>query len=126
MSRGLNGWSLGAANAPHGALVQVFSAVSEAGTSSYTLCSKTYHKMRVISVWGYMTGAGDSSDTVQITTGGNAITDAVDVSAKGDKDYFTVGEIDDTYNEIAKGEDISMTTASDALCRMFVMCEVIE
>ena len=71
-------------------------------------------KCRVLAAFGIMTGAGDSSDTSQITDGTNAITAAVDVSAKSDKDLFMFGSIDDAYYDLVPGTDTLTHTVADA------------
>jgi len=62
-------------------------------------------KCRVLSVIGVMIGAGGASDTTQITDGANAITNAVDVSAKSDTDMFLYGQVNDAYYDLVPGTD---------------------
>jgi len=92
-----------------------------AATSAYTLVESLPYDCRIIRAWGIMTGAGAASDTVKVTDGTNDISDTVDLSSAGDTDLFDVGELDDAYTDIAKGGKIAVTTASGALCRIYVM-----
>ena len=93
-----------------------------AGTNDKTFTAPKNLPFKVIDAWGYMTGAGASSDTVQIFNGTDAITASKDVSALSDKDRFAFASIDDAYNEIASEGTLKVTTASDALCEVFVLC----
>ena len=92
-----------------------------AGTTDYTLIEALLKDCRIVRVWAIMTGAGGADDTLKVTDGTNDITDTVDLSSLGDTDLFDVGELDDAYTDIAKGGSIAVTTASDALCRVYVM-----
>jgi len=80
-------------------------------------------KFRVLDMFGYMTGAGATSDTVKLTDGSSDIVTAVDVSAYSDKDIIRAAAIDDAKNEIAAGGSLHVVTASGALCKVFVLCE---
>lgn len=126
MAVGMNGKSFGPAVDNYGAPVQVFSVVTVAGTSAYTLVNSLWRRVRVINAWGYMTGAGAATDDVTITDGTNDITDTVDLSGLGDTDRYDFGEIDDAFNVVSKDGSIQATTTSDALTRIFVMCEVLD
>jgi hypothetical protein len=78
-------------------------------------------KFRVFRAYGVMTGVGQVGDTVQLKDGdGNAITEAVDLSALSDKDAFDFSSFDDAYWDIDKGGNIEVETASDALCKVFI------
>jgi len=71
------------------------------------------NKIRVIDVWAVHTGgAGETSDTIQIKNGTNAITDAMDWSG-ADKAVVRAGEIDDAQHEIASGGILRVTTVDD-------------
>lgn len=94
---------------------------SVAGTNDKTITIPKNLPCKVVNVWGYMTGAGGAGDTVQLLNGTNAITPAKDVSGLSDKDYFTFASIDDAYNIIASEGTLKLTTASDALCEVFVL-----
>lgn len=76
---------------------------------------------RILDAWGIMTGAGAALDTVKLTDGTNDISDTVDLSSAGDTDRFTVGELDDAYTDISEGGSLKVVTASDALCRVYIM-----
>lgn len=80
-------------------------------------------KFRVLDMFGYMTGAGASSDTVKLTDGSDDIVTAVDVSSASDKDVIRAAVIDDAKNEISAGGSLHVVTASGALCKVFILCE---
>jgi hypothetical protein len=112
----------------------VYTIATSASVNSKSLfgqgASATYDgqapmNLRVIDWWVVMTGAGAVGDTVQLTDqAGNAISSAVDVSAAGDNDIVSGGEVADAYADITKWTgDILVVTASDALCRVYVMCQ---
>lgn len=70
------------------------------------------HKIRVIDAWAVLKGAGTAGCVLTLKNGTNAVSDAVDVSAGGDRDKFHVGEIDDAQHEIAAAGTIRWTKAS--------------
>lgn len=70
------------------------------------------YKTRVVDAWLVLKGAGTTGSAVTVKNGSNAISDAVDVSAGGDKDRFGVGELDDAQHEIAAGGTLRISTAS--------------
>ena len=78
--------------------------------------------LRVTTAWVVMTGAGAGGDTVQLTNqSGNAITEALDVSAFIDGRQAHFQNVNDAYTDITKWSgDIFVVTASDALCRVYV------
>ena len=76
---------------------------------------------RIIDIWGVMTGAGASGDTVKVTNGTNDITTAQDVSAKGDKALFKFIDIDDAYRDLTANTLIHAVNASGALCDVYVL-----
>jgi hypothetical protein len=78
-------------------------------------------KVRVLQAFGTMTGAGAAGDTVKLTDGTNDVTNAVDVSAKGDKATFQFGEVDDARHDIAANGTLKVVTASDALCLVTII-----
>ena len=98
--------------------------VTVAGTSSYNLWPDTgcpYTQVRVVGVYGIMTGAGAASDTVQLQdNGSNAITEAVDVSALSANDKWDASVISRTYYDVEKGENLNIVTASGALSEVWV------
>lgn len=67
------------------------------------------NKMRIADFWVVLKGAGSASDTVQLFNGANAISDALDISAGGDKDVFRAGELDDAYHEVAASGTLRVT-----------------
>jgi hypothetical protein len=69
---------------------------------------------RLLNAWGVMTGAGAGSDTVQLKRNTTALSDAVDVSAKGDKAYFNFGTLDDAQMDFGNGDTLLLDTVSDA------------
>jgi hypothetical protein len=71
-------------------------------------------KIRVIDAWGVQQGAGETSDTIQVLSGTNAITDAMSW-AGADKALVRAASIDAAYHEIAKGGTLKVTmTDADA------------
>lgn len=70
------------------------------------------HKTRVIDAWAVLKGAGTAGCTITVKNGATAISDAMDVSAGGDKDVFRVGEIDDAQHEIAAAGTLRISKAS--------------
>lgn len=70
------------------------------------------HKIRVVDAWAVLKGAGTAGCLLTLKSTGNAISDAMDVSAGGDKDVFRVGEIDDAQHEIAGGGILRWSKAS--------------
>lgn len=79
---------------------------------------------RLVNAYAHMTGAGGAGDTVKlqkVASDGTTVTDisdAVDVSAKVDKQYFTFGTLDKAQYDLNNGEKLRILTASDALCRV--------
>jgi hypothetical protein len=105
----------------------VLSVLTVAGTTEWKIYNNNCpRKMRVIKAWGYMTGAGGANDTVVVDDGTTAITDTADLSVFSDTDQFDFSQISDATNEIAKNGSLHVTTADDALCRVFVMCEWVD
>jgi len=70
------------------------------------------HKTRVIDAWAVLKGAGTAGSLITIKNAGNAISDALDVSAGGDRDIFRIGEIDDARHEIAAAGTLRVSKAS--------------
>lgn len=97
-----------------------------AGATTKDIVIPKHLACRVVKCWGVMTGAGGGGDTVRlkkVTAAGAStdISDAVDVSALGDKDVFEVGEIDDAQQDLAGEDTLRVTTASDALAEVYVL-----
>ena len=76
---------------------------------------------RLLHAWGIMTGAGDSSDTVQIKKNTTAITDAVDLSAKSDGAFFNFGTFDDAAMDFDDGDYVHIDSADDAICTITML-----
>lgn len=70
------------------------------------------HKTRITDFWFALKGAGTAGSTVTLKNGANAISDAIDASAGGDKDVFRAGELDDAQHEVAAGGTLRVTKAS--------------
>lgn len=70
------------------------------------------HKTRVIDAWIVLKGAGTAGCLVTIKSTGNAISNAVNVAAGGDRARFGVGEIDDANHEIAAAGVLRVSKAS--------------
>jgi len=74
-------------------------------------------KKLILFAWGVMNTAGDTGETMQLKSGTStasltAVTDAVDISGKGDKDLYTFGEIDDAASGLAEGTALYAQNAS--------------
>ena len=69
-------------------------------------------KVRVIDAWLVMKGAGTAGSTVTVKNGATAITEALDVSAKLDKDLVRFASIDDAQQEITAGGTLRLSKAS--------------
>lgn len=69
-------------------------------------------KIRVISAFAQLKGAGTAGATLQLLNGSNAITEAVDVSAFGDKAVVQITTYDDAYVDIADGGTLRWAKAS--------------
>lgn len=93
------------------------------GTTDYDLFNPVERPFRIIQAWGVMTGAGAASDTVVVQNGSTAITDTADLSVFSDKDAFSFSQLDDAQWELDKGDVLQLTTASDALCKVYLLCE---
>lgn len=70
------------------------------------------HKIRVIGFELALKGAGTAGSTVTLKNAADAISDAIDVSAGGDRDVFRAAEINDAFHEIAGGGTLRLTKAS--------------
>ncbi len=71
------------------------------------------HKTRIIDVWAVHTGgAGETSDTIQVKNGTNAITDAMSW-AGADTAIVRAADIDDAAHEIAAGGTLRVTTTDN-------------
>ena len=97
--------------------------VCVAATSSYELFpdGSPYTQVRVLGMRGIMSGAGAAADMVQLQDkDGNAITEAVDVSALSANDKWDASVISRTYYDILKGDKLKIVTASGALSEVWV------
>lgn len=109
----------GSAYVPFGLTVD-----TEASVTSKYLIKDCATYMRVLNARVTMLGAGAASDTVVIsrvragTT--TAITDTIDLSVFSDKEVVDFSEIDDAACDLQPGDQLLVTTASDALVRVDV------
>jgi len=109
-------------SAATGGIPFVLEVATKASTTTYRVWDKSCPRScRIIDVYGIMTGAGAALDTVKVTDGTNDITDTVDLSAKGDTDRFSVGELDDDYTDLNAGASLRVVTVSDALVRLYIV-----
>jgi hypothetical protein len=70
-------------------------------------------KIRVLDAWAVHTGgAGETSDTIQLFNGANAISDAMDWSGL-DTVIVRAAQIDDAYHEVAKAGTLRVTTTDN-------------
>ena len=96
-----------------------------AGDDDITLADK----IRIVDVWCvHYGGAGEASDTIQVTDGSNnAITDAMDWSG-ADKTVVRAGEIDDANYVLASGTTLRVKTTDDdsgtdvGAGKVFILC----
>lgn len=72
----------------------------------------TTHKIRVVDFWFALKAAGTAGSLVTLKSTADAISDAVDCSAGGDRDVFRAGELNDANHEIAAGGKIRISKAS--------------
>jgi hypothetical protein len=71
------------------------------------------YKVRVTDIWAVHTGgAGEASDTLTVGNAANAISNALDWSG-ADKAIVRAAEIDDAYQDVAKGGTIRVTTVDN-------------
>lgn len=119
-NRFIGGNQLGLLDNSYGSPTSVFHVQTVASTTAYTAVSNLDRDVKVIRVWGFMTGAGGASDTVVVKNGSTAITDTIDVSALADKEVFEAATIDDAQWVVKKGGSITVTSASDALTHIFI------
>lgn len=70
------------------------------------------HKTRIVDAWAVLKGAGTAGCLITVKNGATAITDAMDVSAGGDRDVFRCGEIDDAQQEISAAGTLRVSKAS--------------
>ena len=122
--RGISGKAQSRLGHPQGTVPFVWSATMTASNSPLTLGPEQLEfPVRVILAWGIMTGAGAAADTVVLNkvSGGttSAITNTADVSALSDTDQFDLSQINDANYRAAKGDNLSVTTASGALCEIY-------
>lgn len=125
--RGISGRAQGRLGHPQGAIPFLFSCSNTASTTTVT-CGpqQAEFPFRVIYAWGIMTGAGAAADTVVLNkvSGSvtSAITDTADVSVMSDTDQFDFSQLNDANYRIAKGDRLSVTTVSGALCDVYALC----
>lgn len=120
---GLDPRQLGYYRGPWGGICFALAEVTVAGTSTYQLFPDgcPYTQVRVLGMYGIMSGAGAAADTVQLQDhNSNAITEAVDVSALSANDKWDASVIDRTYYDVEKGENLKIVTASGALSEVWV------
>jgi hypothetical protein len=101
-----------------GGVVYTREQVCVAATTTYNLFPQGFERSaRVVGFRGVMTGAGTASDTVRLaavdgTTGtATNITEAIDVSALSDNDWFSAASLDDTARSLKVGDYLRITTA---------------
>lgn len=125
--RGISGKAQGRLGHPQGTVPFVYQVTMTASNSPQALGPQQLEfPIRVIQAWGIMTGAGAAADTVVLNkvSGGttSAITNTADVSAFSDTDQFDFSQINDANYRAAKGDRLSVTTVSGALCQVYALC----
>jgi hypothetical protein len=74
---------------------------------------------RVINMWGFKTGAAGVGDTVTLKKNTTAISDAIDCNI-ADNLLLTPASMDDAQMDLARGDNLRLSQASDALARVYV------
>lgn len=119
---GIAAKQLGVHTSTYGAVPYHAIQATVAGTSSYTVFAPGVPQQgRVTRFTGVMTGNGAAGDTVQLQDqDGNAITEAIDVSALSTNDHFASATLVETYRKLKKGDSLLVVTASGALCEVCI------
>lgn len=78
------------------------------GSVSITLASG----FRVVSVRGYVKGAGTAGSAVQVLVDTDAVTESIDLSAASDTDAFAAESIDDAENDGKAGDVLAVSYES--------------
>lgn len=125
--RGISGKAHARLGHPQGSVPFVYQCTNTASTTTVTCGPEQLEfPIRVIQAWGIMTGAGGAGDTVVLNkvSGGvtNAITNTASVAAFSDTDQFDFSQINDANYRLTKGDKLSVTTASGALCEVYALC----
>lgn len=119
-NRFIGGNQLGLLDNTYGAPSSVFHVSTVASTTAYNAVLNLTRPVKVVRVWGFMTGAGGAGDTVVVKNGSTAITETIDLSALADKEVFQATSLDDAQWLVSKDGSITVTSASDALTELFI------
>ena len=95
------------------------------GSVDYTLT----HKTRIVDAWCVKQGADGhaTEDTIQVSDGTNAITDAMAIGAPNDNGITRAASIDDAYHEIAAAGTLGIEVVkgagggNDTQCTVYVL-----
>lgn len=124
---GVNPRELHGLSAQYGGILFMLYQTTVAGTASYRIpdVNGLVHvtPLIVIGFGGIMTGNGGVGDTIQLQdSGGNAISEAIDVSALLTGDIFACSTITMQNAILAKNEGLLVVTASGATALCFANC----
>lgn len=119
-NRFIGGNQLGLLDSTFGAPSSVFHVSTVVGTSAYTAVAGLTRPVKIVRVWGIMTGAGGVGDTVVVNNGSTAVTEVIDLSTAANKEVFGAGSIDTAQWAVSKGGSITVTSASDATTELFI------
>jgi len=92
--------------------VPVLHRITIAGGANANIDVVNDLKLRVLDFWVRLDGAGTAGCLVTLKNNTDAISDAIDCSAKGDKDIARAGELDNDHVDIAISGPIRVTIAS--------------
>jgi hypothetical protein len=109
--------------------IPVLHRLSIANQASGNVDYVVTHKLRVIDAWCVKEAADGhaTEDTIQISNGANAITDAMAIGANDDKSVTRAAEIDDANQEIAAAGTLRVAVVRGASggnntqCQVYVM-----
>jgi hypothetical protein len=120
---GANAATVASANAVGGIPVLHMKTLT-AGANATTAVATLTYKTRIIDAWVVLQEAAIASSTIQLKNASTAITEALALNGKADKDIVRFASIDDAQWEVAAGAALNVTTAAGATqgaCTVFVL-----
>jgi hypothetical protein len=118
--QGISGKACARLGNQDGAPVFLLKQQTASGTSSYTVEKPTF-RFRVVDVWGIATAGGGAADTITVKNGSAAITAAMDFNVL-DTAVVRNTTINDAEHVIEKSDTLTVTTASDAVGLIYILC----
>lgn len=123
---GIDMQEIDTANMAMGVLPMVFPIVVTGGAASADFDLTMLFACRVIKAWAHLEGAGTTSDTLQLKSTANAITEALDISTGADHDEIEFTSFDNAYNGIASGGILRVSAVDGSgtdrpACKVYVM-----